>query len=112
MILQQFLTVTGAEHFPMPVPQPSILKGKRRPDFICFVPLSKFQYEMVVVLVDRPGKDPVMLESENREYQQAGFLVKRIEIRLDSMSDFKVDRELATWIENLARRGMRGETNQ
>lgn len=103
MILQWFLIITGAEHFPMLIPQASILKGKRRPDFVCFIPLGKFQYEKVVVLVDRPGKPTAMVEDENREYQRAGFMVRRIEINTESKSYFKLARELATWIENLPR---------
>ena len=40
MILQQFLLVAGGEHYPVLIPQASIRRGRRRPDFTCFVPVS------------------------------------------------------------------------
>ena len=99
MLLQWYLIITGAEHFPMLIPQASILKGKRRADFLCFIPLSKFQYKQVAVLVDRPGKSPDLLGAETEDYKQAGFEVKRIDIPPERKSYFKLARDLATWIE-------------
>jgi hypothetical protein len=105
MILQQYLLVTGDEHFPMLIPQPSVLKGKKRPDFICFVPVTKFQYQKVVVLVDRPGKDQVQTSREDTEYGGQGFLVRRILINPVEKSYFKQARELVVWLQSLADAG-------
>lgn len=99
MILQQYLILTGAEHFPMLIPQASILKGKRRPDFICFVPVSKFQYYKVAILIDRPGKEPTNIRAENDEYQNEGYVIKRINIEPNNKSYFKIARELSLWIQ-------------
>lgn len=83
----------------MLIPQPSILHGKRRPDFVCFVPITKFQYLKIVVLVDRPGKLPSIIATENAEYEQQGFIVKRVLI--DSQTTyFKLARELVLWLES------------
>lgn len=103
MILQQYLILTGAEHFPMLLPQASILKGKRRPDFICFVPVTKFQYYKVVVLIDRPGKLPAHIKAEDNEYQKEGYLIKRIDIDPSGhgRSYFKIARELILWLQNI-----------
>jgi len=103
MILQQFLTLTGERHFPMLVPQASILRGKRRADFVCFVPLTKFQYHKMAVLVDRPGKHRSAIEAENSEYKNEGFVVERILIdRKDPQTSyFKIARELALRLERL-----------
>jgi len=96
MILQCYLLLTGGEHFPMLVPQASILGGKRRPDFVCFVPLTRFQYKWVVVLVDRPGKPASTCAKEDAEYAQSGYSVKRILVDRSNSgtSYFKAAREL------------------
>jgi hypothetical protein len=103
MILQQYLLVTGGKHYPMLIPQPSVLKGKKRPDFICFVPISKFQYHQVVVLVDRLGKDQRQTSKEDAEYKSQGFLVRRILIDPadHGNSYFKRARELVLWLQSL-----------
>lgn len=103
MILQWYLLFTGGEHFPMLIPQASVLKGKRRPDFVCFVPITKFQYQKVVVLVDRPGKDPHLTTKEDAEYQAQGFFVRRILIdpSADRASYFKLARDLVIWLQTL-----------
>jgi hypothetical protein len=103
MILQWFLLMTGDEHFPMLIPQPSVLKGKRRPDFMCFVPVTKFQYHKVVVLVDRPGKDRELTKGEDTQYKDEGFLVRRIDVDPadHSNSHFKRARELVLWLQSL-----------
>jgi hypothetical protein len=101
MLLQWYVIITGAEHFPMLIPQASILKGKRRADFVCFIPLSKFQYKQVAVLIDRPGKSPDLLRAETEDYKQAGFEVRRIDIHPEGKSYFKLARDLATWIEQV-----------
>ena len=100
MILQQYLILTGGVHFPMLIPQASILKGKRRADFLCFVPLTKFQYRKIAVLVDRPGKKPSELRLENTDYESEDFVVRRILIDRKN-SYFKIARELVNWIEAL-----------
>jgi len=102
-ILWNYLLVTGAEHFPMLIPQASILSGRRRPDFLCFVPITRFQYQPVAVLVDRSGKNPAVIDSENADYHQQGYRVWRIlvEGRESSFSYFKAARELKNWIEEL-----------
>ncbi len=103
MILQQYLLLTGAEHFPMLLPQASILKGKRRPDFICFVPVTKFQYHKVAVLIDRPGKLLENIKAEDDDYLKEGYLVKRIDVDPSGYgrSYFKIARELILWLQNL-----------
>jgi hypothetical protein len=107
MILQQYLLLTGGEHFPMLVPQPSILKGKKRPDFICFVPITKFQYHKVVVLVDRPHKDEARTSTEDAEYRDEGFLIRRILVDPadHDNSYFKRARELVLWLQRVASGG-------
>ncbi len=102
MILQQFLLITGDEHFPMLIPQPSVLKGKKRPDFICFVPVTRFQYQKVVVLVDRPGKDKGQTSKEDADYQSMGFIVRRVLIDPGDQGNsyFKRARELAVWLQS------------
>lgn len=101
MVLQQYLILTGEEQFPMLIPQPAILKGKRRPDFVCFVPVSKYQFQKVVVLVDRPGKDSDQAQQENKEYASEGFRVRRILVDPSdrSSSYFKLARELVLWLD-------------
>lgn len=101
MLLRRYLTVTGGEHYPILISQPSVFKGRRRPDFVCFVPYSKFQYQKVVVLVDRPGKEPGIMAEETAEYQEAGYKVKRIEFGSRRTSYYKEARELANWIESI-----------
>jgi hypothetical protein len=59
----------------MLIPQPTLLKGQKRPDFLCFVPLSKFQYQNVAILVDRPGKDPDEIWKETKLYEDQGYIV-------------------------------------
>ena len=103
MILQQYLLVTGGEHFPMLIPQPAVLKGKKRPDFICFVPATKFQYQKVVVLVDRPSKDEAENSREDADYKSQGFLVRRILVDPGDVGNsyFKRARELVLWLQSL-----------
>jgi hypothetical protein len=102
-ILWNYLLVTGAEHFPMLIPQASILSGRRRPDFLCFVPITRFQYQPVAVLVDRSGKNPAVIDSKNADYHQQGYRVRRIlvEGRESGFSYFKAARELKNWIEGI-----------
>lgn len=102
-ILRNYLLLTGGDHFPMLIPQPSILSGRKRPDFFCFVPITKFQYHSVAVLVDRPGKDQNQVDNENREYKNQGHTVKRILVDWNDpdFSYFKAARELKNWIESL-----------
>lgn len=97
-ILENYLKLTGSDHFPMLIPQVSILSGKRRPDFICFIPLSKFQYEKLVVLVDRPRKDASSMTAETAEYKKEGYLVKRLLID-GQTSYFKMARALKLFIQ-------------
>lgn len=100
-ILRNYLLISGGDHFPMLIPQPSILSGQKRPDFICFIPLTKFQYQPVAVLVDRPGKRPEQIDSENSTYENEGYLVKRILVDWDSdLSYFKAARELKNWVQS------------
>ncbi len=99
-ILRNYLLLTGGDHFPMLVPQPSILSGRKRPDFLCFVPITKFQYHSVAVLVDRPGKDPRQVDNEDAEYGGQGYTVKRILVDWNGFSYFKAARELKNWIEH------------
>ena len=99
MLLTRYLTITGAEHYPMLIPQPSIFKGRRRPDFLCFIPYSKFQYRKVAILVDRSGKDSDAMAKEDAEYREGGYEVRRIEV--GSRSYYKEARELANWIESI-----------
>jgi len=101
MILKQYLTITGDVHFPMLIPQPSILSGKKRPDFICFVPASKFQYHKVAILIDRPGKDPKSIQDEDKLYKEEGFVVRRIEISKPGKSYFKWARDLVLYVNEL-----------
>ena len=97
MLLQQYLLLSGDEDFPMLIPQPKILKGARRPDFIAFVPVTKFQYRKMVILVDRPGKDADRMKSEEHHYEQDGYYVRRVLI--DGGSYFKKARELVLWMQ-------------
>jgi hypothetical protein len=103
MILQHYLLLTGGEHFPMLIPQPAVLEGKKRPDFICFVPVTKFQYHKVVVLVDRPGKDQAKTASEDADYRSQGFLVHRILVDPGDVGNsyFKRARDLVLWLQGL-----------
>ncbi len=102
MLLQQYVLLTGDQHFPMLIPQVSILRGARRADFLCFVPVSRFQYHKVAVLVDRPGKDAKVITDEEAAYRQEGFEVKRIVIDpTDGLSYFKRARELCLWLQAL-----------
>jgi hypothetical protein len=103
MILKRYLSINGGQHYPMLIPQPTLLKGKKRPDFLCFVPLSKFQYQKVIILVDRPGKKPEDIREETRLYEQLGYMVRRIEIELASRSYFIEARRLSNWIESIPR---------
>lgn len=102
-ILRNYLLLSGGDHFPMLIPQPSILSGRKRPDFLCFVPITKFQYHSVAVLVDRPGKGQGQVDNENREYDKQGYTVKRILVDWNNpdFSYFKAARELKSWIESL-----------
>jgi hypothetical protein len=100
MFLQQYLLLSGDEHFPMLIPQPSILKGARRPDFVAFVPVTKFQYHKVAILVDRPGKDANQMRSEENDYEQDGYVVRRVLIDGQG-SYYKKARELILWMERM-----------
>jgi hypothetical protein len=75
--------------------------------WICFVPTTKFQYQKVVVLVDRPGKDQVQTSTEDAEYGGQGFLVRRILIDPSEVGNsyFKRARELVVWLQSLAGAG-------
>ena len=98
-ILRNYLLISGGDHFPMIVPQASILSGEKRPDFICFIPATKFQYQPVVLLVDRPGKLARQIDTENSIYENQGYRVRRIVVDWDSgFSYFKAARELKNWI--------------
>lgn len=103
MLLQQYVLLTGDQHFPMLIPQVSILRGSRRADFLCFVPVSRFQYQKVAVLVDRAGKDAKAIADEDAAYQREGFTIKRIVIDPadHSLSYFKRARELSLWLQTL-----------
>jgi hypothetical protein len=100
-ILHNYLILTGGDHFPMLVPQAAILTGRRRADFLCFLPITKFQYRPVAILVDRPGKNAKTTEAENREYEGQDYSVYRILIDHDdpSFSYFKAARDLKNWLE-------------
>ena len=100
-ILRNYLLISGGDHFPMMIPQPSILSGQKRPDFICFIPLTTFQYQPVAVLIDRPGKLCEDIDAENSIYEDQGYRVKRILVDWDSgFSYFKAARELKNWVES------------
>ena len=102
MLLQQYVVLTGDEHFPMLIPQVSILRGARRADFLCFVPVSRFQYQKVAVLVDRPGKDAKVITDEDAAYGLEGFVVKRIVIDPTAgLSYFNRARGLCLWLQAL-----------
>ena len=107
MILKRYLALNGGQHFPMLLPQPTLLKGQKRPDFVCFVPLSKFQYQKIAVLVDRPGKDPREVWKETKLYEDQGYLVRRVEIDPSSKNYFIEARRLSNWIETIPRSGAR-----
>jgi hypothetical protein len=84
----------------MLIPQPSILSGQKRPDFLCFVPITKFQYQSVAVLVDRPGKPQKEMDDENALYKKEGYFVKRILVDWGRrFSYFKAARALKNWVE-------------
>lgn len=102
-ILKWFLIFTGSVHFPMLIPQSSILSGKRRPDFLCFVPVTKFQYKKVAILVDRLGKSPDSISAEDKEYVSEGYIVKRLEIDRSNggKTYFKHARDLKIFLEGL-----------
>ena len=100
MLLQQYLLLSGDEHFPMLIPQPSILKGARRPDFVAFVPVTKFQYHKIAILVDRPGKDAGRMKSEERDYEQDSYVVRRVLIDGQG-SYYKKARELVLWMQRV-----------
>ncbi len=100
-ILRNYLLISGGDHYPMMIPQPSIFSGKKRPDFIYYIPITKFQYRPVVVLVDRPGKPPAKIKAENDWYESKGFVVNRIEVNGSAgFSYFKAARELKNWVES------------
>ena len=40
-ILKWYLLLTGGIHCPMLIPQPSVFSGERRPDFLCYIPVSR-----------------------------------------------------------------------
>lgn len=103
MILRWFLIFTGSVHFPMIIPQATILSGKRRPDFLCFVPVTKFQYQKVAILVDRPGKSQEAVLAEDKEYVSEGYIVKRLVVDRSNggKSYFKHARDLKTYLERL-----------
>jgi hypothetical protein len=107
MILRRYLCLNGGQHYPMLIPQPSILKGKKRPDFLCFVPLSKFQYQKIAVLVDSPGKQEDALNKETRLYESQDYIVRRIEINSSSKNYFLEARKLSNWLESIPRGGPR-----
>ena len=85
----------------MLIPQVSMWHGRRRPDFLVFVPVSRFQYHRVAVLVDRPGKDELKVANETAEYETEGYLVYRVQINDEKGGYFKKARELVSWLENL-----------
>lgn len=87
----------------MLIPQPSLFKGKKRPDFVCFVPVAKFQYHKVVVLVDRFGKDPTVSSREDAEYKGEGYVVRRVVVDPTDRGNsyFKRARELVLWFQSL-----------
>lgn len=97
-ILMWYLLLTGGAHCPMLIPQPSIFSGERRPDFLCYLPISRFQYQPVAVLVDRPGKGVAQIDSEDRYYKSKGFKLKRIGVD-GATSHYKLARELKLWLE-------------
>lgn len=102
MILQQYLLITGSEQFPMLIPQVSLLQGKRRADFVAFVPVSRYQYHKVAVLIDRPGKESGQKRAEEADYYRAGYVVRRIVIDpVVGKSYFKEARELVLWMRDL-----------
>jgi len=98
-LLRNFLLLTGGDHFPMLIPQASILSGQKRPDFLCFVPITAFQYQPTAILVDRPAKPSTALDNETKEYENLGYTVKRILVERDhGFSYFKAARELKNWL--------------
>ena len=97
-ILRWYLLLTGGIHCPMLIPQASIFSGERRPDFLCYLPISRFQYHPVAVLVDRLGKARAQTDSENRYYRSKGFKLKRIGVA-GATSHYKLARELKLWLE-------------
>ncbi len=100
-ILRNYLLISGGDHFPMLIPQPSILSGAKRPDFLCFIPITQFQYQPVAVLVDRPGKPVQELDKENSIYDRQGYHVRRILVDWGSgFSYFKAAREFKNWVES------------
>jgi hypothetical protein len=102
-ILRNYLLLTGSDHFPMLIPQPSILSGRKRPDFLCFVPITRYQFHKVVVLVDRPGKEPKSVEAEQLAYEHERYLVRRILVDWErtNFSYFNAARDLKNLIERL-----------
>ena len=102
-ILRNFLLLTGGDHYPMLIPQPSILSGAKRPDFLCFVPITRFQYHTVVVLIDRPGKPKEATEEEEATYSRLGYTVKRILVDWENVnfSYFKAARMLKNYLQTL-----------
>ena len=83
----------------MMIPQPSILSGQKRPDFLCFAPITKFQYQPVAMLVDRAGKPQAAIDADNAIYRKEGYCVKRILVDPENFSYFKAARELKNWVE-------------
>jgi len=84
----------------MLIPQPSILSGAKRPDFLCFVPITKFQYQSVAVLIDRPGKLTREMDDEKALYEKQGYRVYRITVDWETgFSYFKAARQLKNWVE-------------
>jgi hypothetical protein len=102
-LLQNYIVLTGGDHYPMLIPQASILSGVRRADFLCFVPITRFQFQPVAILVDRPGKDPEKVAQENCDYEREGYLVQRVLIGRDNQgfSYFKAARALKNWLEGV-----------
>ena len=90
--------MTGASHYPMLIPQPAILSGQRRPDFIVFAPVSRFQYQPLTILIDRPGKDSERMSAETKDYEAQRFIVKRFEAG-SSKSFFKIARDIKNLID-------------
>ena len=99
-ILRKYLLISGGDHFPMMIPQPSILSGQRRADFLCFVPITKFLYQPVAVLVDSPGKLKKETDAENAAYNKEGYFVYRILVDCEkNFSYFRAARDLKNWVE-------------
>jgi len=101
-LLRHYIEFTGTDHFPMLIPQPALFTGRRRPDFLVLVPITRFQYRFVIVLIDRPGKSDDRVRTENEDYTRHGYVVKRLTVG-GQESHFKLARDLKNWIEVLDR---------